>query len=240
MSGHVSRLIGMLGGMSWESTATYYRLLNEGVRARLDGLHSARILLHSVDFADIELLQSEGRWQDAGAQLAEMARQLENAGAECIVIATNTMHRVANQVEAAVSIPLLHIADQTGKRLHKNAVSKVGLLGTRFTMEETFYRGRIEEQFGIEVVIPAADQRTQVHDIIYRELVRGVISDKSREVYRAVMQGLVSQGAEAIILGCTEIGLLVGPEDAAVDLYDTTAIHCEAALRFALAPSQAV
>lgn len=227
------KTIGIIGGMSWESTQSYYRLLNQGVKARLGGLHSAQICLYSLDFAPIEQLQAEGRWEAAGEVLAAAARRVEAAGAEGLLIATNTMHRVADQVAAAVSIPLLHIADATATRLQADGVNCVGLLGTRFTMEQPFYRERLEQQ-GIEVLIPTDRQREEVHRIIYDELCQGRIEADSRQRYLQVIADLHLRGVDGVILGCTEIALLVGPEHTNVPLYDTTAIHAEAAVEWAL------
>jgi aspartate racemase len=228
------RLIGMLGGMSWESTAEYYRLANTAVRDRLGGLHSARILLDSVDFADIEKLQVSGDWNAAGRLLAARARALAAAGADCIVLCTNTMHKVIHAVEDAVDVPLIHIADATAAAVRAAGLQRVGLLGTEFTMNETFYVDRIAAG-GVDVLVPEADHRNAVHRIIYDELVRGIVTERSRRVYREVMARLVDRGAEGVILGCTEIELLVGPDDATVPLFPTTRIHAEAAVAFALA-----
>jgi aspartate racemase len=227
------KAIGMLGGMSWESTAEYYRLANELVRERVGGLHSARIVLDSVDFADIEALQTSGEWDAAGALLAERARGVEAAGADCIVLCTNTMHKVAPAVEAAVAVPLIHIADATAGRVREAGLERVGLLGTAFTMEQDFYRTRLASR-GIQTIVPRADDRTDVHGIIYDELVRGVVSESSRATYRAVILRLVDEGAEGVILGCTEIELLVGADDSPVPVFPTTRIHVEAAVEFAL------
>lgn len=228
------RVLGLIGGMSWESSAEYYRLINEGVRDRLGGLRSARILMWSFDFAEIEALQHAGRWDDATALLVEAARRLERGGAECLVICTNTMHRMADAVQAAVGVPLLHIADPTAARIRAAGLRRIGLLGTAFTMEQDFYRGRLEAQHGLEVLVPEAEDRSVVHRIIYEELVQGRVEPASREAYRAVIARLIERGAEAVILGCTEIMLLVRPEDSAVPLFDTTAIHAEAAVEFAV------
>ena len=228
------KTIGLLGGMSWESTVPYYRQINEAVKARRGGLHSAKIVLYSVDFAEIERLQHRGDWAAAGALLADAARALERAGADFIVLCTNTMHKVAPQMEAAVSIPLLHIADATARRLQADGVTRVGLLGTRFTMEQDFYKGRLEAQFGLEVLVPAEEQRERVHRIIYDELCLGQIHEPSRAEYLAIIAELAQAGAQAVILGCTEIALLVGECQAAVPLYDTTAIHADAAVAWAL------
>lgn len=226
-------MIGMLGGMSWESTAEYYRLANQIVRERLGGMHSARVLLHSVDFADIERMQVDGRWDEAGDVLAAAAADLERGGAELLVLCTNTMHKVADRIEAAVSIPFLHLADATARAALDAAVRSVGLLGTAFTMEEEFYRERLESH-GLTVLVPGPEDRALVHRVIYDELVQGVVSGSSREAYRQVMARLVSSGAEGVVLGCTEIELLVGPEDATVPLFPTTRLHVEAAVDLAL------
>lgn len=229
------RRLGLIGGMSWESTLPYYRLINQTVKDELGGLHSAELLLWSVDFEPIERLQSAGDWPAAGEQLAEIARRLETAGAQALVICTNTMHKLAPQVEAAVKIPLLHIVDATGAALRQASITRVGLLGTRFTMEQDFYRGRLAERFGIESIVPEAAQRELVHRVIYEELCQGKIEPSSREAYRKVMAELVAAGAQAIVLGCTEIALLVAPEDSSVPLFDTTEIHARQAARWALA-----
>ncbi|WP_312179477.1 aspartate/glutamate racemase family protein [Pantoea sp. CTOTU46764] len=227
------KLIGLIGGMSWESTALYYRIINEQVKQQLGGLHSARSLMYSVDFHEIEKLQAAGEWQQAGEILAEAAVSLEKGGADFIVLCTNTMHKVAQQITDAVSIPLLHIADATAQRIRQTGVKKVGLLATAFTMEQEFYKGRLN-QSEIEVMVPDAAGRKVVHDIIYQELCLGVIRDESRAQYRKIIAELVEQGAEAIILGCTEITLLVKAEDASVPLFDTTLIHAEDAVKLAL------
>ncbi|MBB3306875.1 MULTISPECIES: aspartate/glutamate racemase family protein [unclassified Enterobacter] len=226
-------MIGLIGGMSWESTALYYRIINEQVKQQLGGLHSARSLMYSVDFHEIEKLQAAGEWQKAGEILAEAAVSLEKGGADFIVLCTNTMHKVAQQITDAVSIPLLHIADATAQRIRQAGVKKVGLLATAFTMEQEFYKGRLN-QSEIEVLVPDAAGRKLVHDIIYQELCLGVIRDESRAQYRKIIAELVEQGAEAIILGCTEITLLVKAEDASVPLFDTTLIHAEDAVKLAL------
>jgi len=230
----VQQVIGLIGGMSWKSSAEYYRLINEGVRTRLGGLHSAQCLMWSFDFADIEIQQRTGRWQDAALLMIDAARRLERGGADFLVIATNTMHIAATQVQAGTSLPLLHIADPTAERIRAAGLGRVGLLGTAFTMEQEFYKGRLADMHGLEVLVPDAPDRAVVHRIIYEELVKGEILDRSRQAYRAVIERLVARGAEAIILGCTEIMLLVGPEDSPVPLYDTTALHAEAAVDRAL------
>ncbi|MGN8163392.1 aspartate/glutamate racemase family protein [Pantoea sp. 22096] len=228
------KVIGLLGGMSWESTALYYRILNQQVKQQLGGLHSAELVLWSVDFQRIEQLQTAGEWQQAGEILAEAARNLERAGAQFIVLCTNTMHKVAAQISAATDIPLLHIADATGRRIQQAGIRRVGLLATRFTMEQDFYRGRLQQQFGLEVMTPNEADRLFVHKVIYHELCLGEINPSSRRRYREIMQSLVAQGAEAIILGCTEITLLVDATDASVPLFDTTLIHAEEAVIQAL------
>lgn len=223
-----SRTIGLIGGMSWESTLPYYRHINEVVRRECGGLHSARLLLHSVDFHDIEVLQRAGDWEAAGAHLAGAARGLHAGGADFLVLCTNTMHRVADAIEVATPLPLLHIADPTAAALAKLGARKVGLLGTRFTMEQDFYRQRLQRQ-GLEVIVPDAGAREDVHRIIYEELCQGVLREASRERYRQVIAALVQAGADAIVLGCTEIALLVRAEDASVPLLDTALLHAEAA-----------
>jgi len=228
------KCIGLLGGMSWESTVSYYQALNRGVRAQLGGLHSARVLLNSVDFAEIERLQHAGDWPATARLLAAEARKLQDGGADFLLIGTNTMHKVAPEIEAAIEIPLLHIADATAAKLQADGVTRVGLLGTRFTMEQDFYKGRLQDRFGLAVLVPDEVGRERVHRIIYDELCLGEIRESSRAEYLAIIAGLAAAGAEAVILGCTEIALLVGDAKAAVPLYDTTAIHAEAAVALAL------
>jgi aspartate racemase len=228
------KTIGMLGGMSWESTMSYYKLVNEGVKEALGGLHSARICMYSVDFDEIEKLQHAGRWQETADILASAARSVEAGGADFLVICTNTMHKVAPEIEAAITIPVLHIADATARRLLADGVHRVGLLGTRFTMEQDFYKGRLTEKFGIEVLVPDDAQREVIHQVIYRELCLGEISEVSQRKYLEVIEDLQARGAEAVILGCTEIGLLVEQQHTAVPLYDTAAIHAEEAARTAV------
>jgi aspartate racemase len=228
------KTLGLIGGMSWESTMPYYRIVNERVRQRLGGLHSAKLVLHSVDFAEIETLQHRGEWDAAGEQLADAARGLHAAGADAIVVCTNTMHKVAPQIEAAVEIPLLHIADATAARVRAAGLDRVGLLGTRFTMEQAFYRDRIVAH-GIDVLTPDAAQRERVHRAIYDELCLGRIVEASRADYRTIIGGMIARGAQGVILGCTEIGLLVGVADSAVPLFDTCRIHAEYAADWALA-----
>ncbi len=231
------RIIGLLGGMSWESTATYYRAVNQEVRARLGGLHSAELVLYSVDFDPIEHLQTENRWDEAGRLLAAGARRVEAAGAHLLVLCTNTMHRVASAIEAAIDIPLLHVADATARAVADAGLRTVGLLGTRFTMEQDFYRGRLTADHGLEVLVPDEADRQVVHRIIYDELCIGDIRDirdASRSAYADIIQRLSDRGAEGVILGCTEISLLVKPEDARVPLFDTTSIHARSAVDWAL------
>ena len=228
------RLLGIIGGMSWTSTAEYYRLLNAEMARQRGGLHSARLLLHSVDFAEIATLQHSGQWDAAGELLANVARGLERAGAEGLLLATNTMHKVAPQIEAATRLPFLHIADATGERIRAAGLEKVGLLATAFTMEQDFYKGRLSEKYGLDVIVPDAAGRAEVHRVIYDELCHNVIKDESREIYRTQMAELAKRGAEAIILGCTEITLLVGVDDVSVPVFDTAAIHVAAGARFML------
>lgn len=228
------KTIGLIGGMSWESTVPYYRTINETVKEHLGGLHSAKVVLYSVDFAEIEHLQKVGDWDTAGRLLAEAAQALQRAGAECVVLCTNTMHKVAGAIESAVSIPLLHIADATAQAIRAAGVAQVGLLGTRFTMEQAFYKDRLTDKHGLQVLVPPPEARDTVHRIIYEELCLGQVRDDSRQAYQATMAALVAQGAQAIILGCTEISLLVGPQDASVPLFDTTAIHARSAALWAL------
>ncbi|MBB3141276.1 aspartate/glutamate racemase family protein [Halomonas organivorans] len=233
------KTIGVLGGMSWESTQSYYRALNEGVKRELGGFHSAKVALYSVDFAEIEALQQQGRWDVAGERLAEAAQRVQAAGADLLLIATNTMHKVAPQVEAAIEIPLLHIADATAERLRQDGIRRVGLLGTRFTMEQAFYKDRLTERFGIEVLVPEAEQRERLHRVIFDELCQGCIEPASKAVFLEIIADLHARGAEAVILGCTEIALLVGQADTLVPLYDTTALHADAAVVAALAEEKA-
>jgi aspartate racemase len=226
--------IGVIGGMSWESTAVYYRALNERVKEKLGGLHSAKVILYSVDFHEVERMQMSGDWDAGGKLLAAAARALELAGADFIVLATNTMHKVADAIESAVAIPLLHIADAAGEAIRAGGYKRVGLLGTRFSMEESFYRERLHMRFALDVIVPPADDREIVHRVIYDELCLGSVRDASREQYRRIIADLVAQGAKAVVLGCTEIALLVGAKDASVPLFDTTAIHVRAAVERAL------
>ena len=228
------KTIGLLGGMSWESTLPYYRHINEAVRERLGGLHSARLVLYSLDFHEIEALQRQGDWAAAGTLLADAARRLESAGADFLLLCTNTMHKVADAIEAASDLPLLHIADPTAAAIQAAGLQRVGLLGTRFTMEQPFYRQRLEDRHGIQVLVPDEPDRAEVHRVIYEELCRGVVSETSRQAYRQVITRLVARGAQAVILGCTEIGLLVRADDAEVPLFDTCMLHAQAAAERAL------
>jgi aspartate racemase len=228
------KTVGLIGGMSWESSAEYYRIINEAVRDRLGGVHSAKSLMVSLEFGEIKDLQHDGRWDDLSRMMIEAARSLERGGADFILICTNTMHRMADEVEASVSIPLLHIADATGERVAAAGHRKIGLLGTSFTMEQDFYKGRLSRLFGLDVLVPDDAGRKTVHEIIYGELVAGVVHEDSRAAYRRVIANLVDRGAEAIILGCTEIMLLVSEADSPVPLFDTTTIHAIAAVDRAL------
>lgn len=228
------KTIGLLGGMSWESTIPYYRLINEGIKQRLGGLHSAQILLHSVDFHEIELCQSQGDWQKAGDILAQAAVGLQQAGAEGIVLCTNTMHKVAEAIETACGVPFLHIADATGRAISQQKMTNVALLGTRYTMEQDFYRGRLQQEFGINTLIPGQDERQKINQIIFDELCLGEFSEASRDYYLSVIETLARQGAEGVIFGCTEIGLLVPTEMSPLPVFDTAAIHAEDAVAFML------
>jgi aspartate racemase len=234
------KTIGLIGGMSWESTVPYYRIINQTIAEHLGGLHSAKVLLSSVDFHEVEELQRTDRWEEAGALLAAVAARLEGAGADFLVLCTNTMHKVAPAIEARVGIPLLHIADPTAEAIVAAGFRKVGLLGTRFTMEQSFYKARLEDAHHLEVLLPGADDRAIVHAVIYGELCLGQVLEPSRRAYRRILGDLVAQGAEGIILGCTEISLLVQAEDASVPLFDTTLLHAQAAARYALAPPGAL
>jgi aspartate racemase len=228
--------IGLLGGMSWESTIEYYRLVNELVAERLGGLHSADCLLRSVDFAEIEILQREGRWAEAGERLATEAQALQHAGAELLVLCTNTMHKLAAEIELAITIPFVHIADTTADAVQRAGLDTVGLLATAYTMEQDFYVGRLRSEHGLDVLVPDVDDRKIVHDVIYDELCVGIVSDASRDEYRRIMRSLADRGAEGILLGCTEIDLLVGADDSPVPVFDTTRLHAERAVTLALAP----
>ena len=229
------KMIGLIGGMSWESSAEYYRILNEGIRDRLGSTASVRCLLWSFDFSEIEELQHRGDWTGLTARMVDAAKRLEAGGADILLICTNTMHRMAADVQTAVDIPLLHIADPTAARIKATGLKTVGLLGTAFTMEREFYKGRLVDKHGLNVVVPDKDDRATVHRIIYEELVGGKVLPASRNAYRAVIERLAERGAEAVILGCTEIMLLVRPEDSPVPIFDTTALHAAAAIEVALA-----
>lgn len=231
------KTIGLLGGMSWESTLSYYRSINEGIKEALGGLHSARIIMFSLDFAEIEELQHKGNWDKTAEILIAAARAVERAGADFLLICTNTMHLVAPAVEEAIDIPILHIADATAYALQENNICRAGLLGTRFTMEQPFYKGRLEEKFNIEVIVPDEQDRKVVHDIIYQELCLGQVNRESKRKFLPIIEGLKAQGAEAVILGCTEIALLVQQPDTDVPLYDTTTIHAARAVELALRDS---
>ena len=228
------KTIGLLGGMSWESTLGYYQLINEGIKEKLGGLHSAKIAMFSVDFDEIEKLQHKEDWDKTADILSSYAKNIEKAGADFLIIATNTMHKVAAQIENSINIPILHIADATAKELIKNNIKKVGLLGTAFTMEQDFYKGRLEEKFNLEVLTPNKKDRELVHKIIYNELCLGKTKEASKKEYLRVIENLAKDGAEAIILGCTEIGLLIKQSDTKIKLFDTTLIHAKAAVKLAL------
>ncbi len=228
------KTIGLIGGLSWESSAEYYRIINQETQRQLGGLHSAKCMMISFDFGEIEALQAAGDWSAATARMVDAAGNLARGAAGCIVICSNTMHRMAPEIEAALDLPLIHIADATARPIVAAGYQRVGLLGTRFTMEQAFYKGRMVERFGLEVLIPAAAEREQVHRIIYEELVRGEIRADSRRAYQAVIGGLGAAGAQAVILGCTEIGLLIKPEDSPLPSFDTTALHALAAVDWAL------
>ena len=228
------KIIGMLGGMSWESTVTYYREINEGIKHALGGLHSATIVMNSVNFAPIAQLQSEGNWEEMVKILTQAAQSIESGGADFLLICTNTMHKIAPQVEEAINIPLIHIADATGEAMVKNGVKSVGLLGTAFTMEQEFYKERLKDKYGLNVLIPNDQDRQAVHQIIYQELCLGKIHRESKQEYLRIIDTLADQGAEAIILACTEIGLLVDQSDTSIPLYDTALLHTQKAVEFAL------
>jgi aspartate racemase len=229
------KTIGLIAGMSWESSLVYYRIINEAVKDRLGGLHSAKCIMYSVDFAEIEPLQHEGEWDAAADKMIEAARHVQDGGADFIVLCTNTMHKTADDVQRQINIPLLHIADATAETIKVKGLTKVGLLGTRFTMEDDFYKGRLTDKHGLDVIVPSQHDRDLVHRVIYEELCVGEIRQASKERYVGIMDNLVSSGAQGIVLGCTEIGLLVGADDSSVPVFDTTKIHAEAAVEFALA-----
>ncbi len=228
------KTIGLIGGMSWESSSEYYKIINETIKARLGGLHSAQSLMYSVDFAELEILQRQGKWQEAGQMMAEAAQRLERGGADFIVLCTNTMHKAVDEIRATTHIPLLHIVDPTARQIEAAGLTCVGLLGTRYTMEESFYIGRLTQNFNLQVLIPAAEEREMVNRVIFEELVLGDIRPASRQSYLEIIERLVQRGAQGVILGCTEIGLLVKDGDCAVPLFDTTRLHAEAAVDYAL------
>ena len=228
------KVIGLLGGMSWESSLEYYRILNEIIKERLGGLHSAKCILYSVDFEEIENLQHQGKWDELTKIMIESAQNLEKAGADMVLICTNTMHKMANEVQKELKIPLLHIADAAAQKVKEMNLKKVGLLGTKYTMEQDFYKGRIKKKYDIDVIIPDLDEREIVHDVIFNELCLGKIKEESKEQYKKIIQNLIHKGAEGIILGCTEIPLLINQEDFDVPIFDTTMIHCHAAIDHAL------
>ncbi|WP_445171317.1 aspartate/glutamate racemase family protein [Microcoleus sp.] len=224
------KTIGLIGGMSWESSIEYYRIINQVTKSKLGGLHSAKSVMYSVDFAEIEALQHQSRWQEAAGLMVAAAQSIERAGADFIVLCTNTMHKLADEIEANIQVPFLHIADTTAKKIQSSGIQKIGLLGTRFTMEQDFYRGRLVNKHGLEVLIPNDDEREVVHRVIYEELCLGIINPESRKQYIEIMNSLVESGAEGIILGCTEIELLIHTGDVTVGLFPTTRIHAEAAV----------
>jgi len=228
------KTIGLIGGMSWESSLEYYKIINETVKEKLGGLHSAKSLMYSVDFEEIEKLQHEGNWNKLTEIMIEAAKNLEKGGADFVIICTNTMHKMADEVQENIQIPLLHMADLTGENIQKKGIKKIGLLGTKFTMEEDFYKGRLINNFGMEVLIPNKEERQIVHDVIYNELCLGKIKTSSKEKYIKIINNLVKNGAEGIILGCTEIPLLIKQEDVEISLFDTTTIHAKSAVEYAL------
>jgi aspartate racemase len=228
------KTIGLIGGMSWESTLEYYRIINEAVKEKLGGFHSAEMVLYSVDFAEVEALQHRGEWERAAVLLTAAARRVEAAGADFALLATNTMHRVFDEIQKGIRIPLLHIADVTGREIQARGLKRIGLLGTRFTMEQEFYKGKLAREFGIEVLIPDEAERQAIHGILYNELCLGAVKDASREVFRKIIGGLESRGAQGIVLGCTEIPLIVKQKDYGLPLFDTTDLHARAAVDLAL------
>jgi len=228
------RTIGLIGGMSWESSQEYYRIINQTVKERLGGFHSAKIIMYSVDFEEIEKLQHQGKWKELTELMIDAAQRVEKAGADFVVLCTNTMHKMADEVQKNIKIPLLHIADATAEKIKEKGLGKIGLLGTKFTMEEDFYKGRLKEKYGLDVIIPNEEERQIVHDVIYKELCMGEIKQSSKEQFKKIIQNLVSNGAEGIILGCTEIPLLIKQEDVEVPLFDTTKIHAKAAVEYAI------
>ena len=228
------KTIGLIGGMSWESTVDYYRIINQEVARRLGGLHSAKILMYSVDFGELEPLMREGKWEEIGGHMATIAKTLESGGADVILLCTNTVHKVAGWIERAITVPFIHIADATGEEITRKGLKKVALLGTRYTMEGDFYRDRLTEKFGLSVLIPPDEERGIINDVIFNELCKGVINQSSKDQFKAVIKGLVARGAEGIILGCTEIPMLIKQGDCPVPLLDTTSIHALRAVEYAL------
>jgi len=228
------KTIGLIGGMSWESTAEYYRIINEAVRGKLGGFHSAKIVMYSVDFEEVEQLQHKGRWDKATNLMIDAARRVERGGADFVLICTNTIHKMAGDVAANINVPLLHIADATAEKITSLGLKEIGLLGTKFTMEQDFYKGRLKEKFGIHVVTPNESEREIIHNVIYKELCLGAIKDSSREQAKAIINRLSDNGAQGIILGCTELPLLIKQEDCPIPLFDTTVIHAKAAVDYAL------
>ncbi|MFX0062452.1 MAG: aspartate/glutamate racemase family protein [Candidatus Hermodarchaeota archaeon] len=228
------KIIGLIGGMSWESSAEYYRIINETVKDLLGGTHSAKSIMYSVNFQEVESLQHLGKWKELTELMVDAAQRLERSGANLVVICTNTMHKMADEVQKNINIPLLHIADATAAKIKEMGIKKIGLLGTKFTMEEDFYKGRLNEKYGLEVIIPNAEQRQIVHDVIYNELVLGEIKQSSKEQFKTIIQHLKTKGAEGVILGCTEIPLLIKQEDVDVALFDTTKIHAISAVEYAI------
>lgn len=228
------KTIGLIGGMSWESSLLYYQIINQRIKDKLGGHHSAKSLMYSVDFQEIKTLQHQGKWDEATQIMIDSARKLETGGADVIVICTNTMHKMAKEVEESVSIPLLHIADATANEIVKDGMKKVALLGTAFTMEQDFYKGRLIDKFGLDVIVPNEAERLIIHNIIYQELCLGIINEESKHSYLKIINSLSQQGAEAVILGCTEITLLVSQDDCGIPVYDTTRLHAESAVDFAL------
>ncbi len=226
--------IGLIGGMSWESSLEYYRIINETVKQQLGGLHSAECVMYSVDFDEIEKLQHQGKWEELTQIMIDCAQRLEKAGANLIIICTNTMHKMAEEVESSITIPLLHIADATAEKIKEKGFKKVGLLGTKFTMEEDFYKGRLIEKHGLEVIMPNSEEMQIVHDIIFNELCLGEIKETSKEQYKKIIRNLAKKGAEGVILGCTEIPMLIKQKDVEIPLFDTTKIHAEFAVDYAI------
>ncbi|MBN3526940.1 aspartate/glutamate racemase family protein [Paenibacillus apiarius] len=228
------KTIGLIGGMSWESSLLYYQIINQNIKARLGGHHSAKSLMYSLDFEEIKSLQQLGNWDDAAKMMIEAAQKLEAGGADCIVICTNTMHKMASEVEESASIPLLHIADATANEMVKDGIKKVALLGTAYTMEQNFYKGRLIDKFGLDIMVPNEAERRIVHEIIYQELCLGIINEESKQSYVKIINNLIQQGAEGVILGCTEIGLLISQHNCSIPVYDTTRLHAQCAVDFAL------